>query len=180
MHRKLSTLFDDLETQRVNLLEQVLAIPDQDFHRPRQPGKWSAAQILMHLVLAERMSLIYMKKKSLGVQTLSDSGMMESAKLIILKISQRVPFKYKAPNILLESMQASLSLDEIKAQWTKARTDLNKFLAGIEDRDLRKKIYKHPVVGMLDVMQALQFYKEHVRHHRPQIEYVIKRIKQPS
>ena len=174
MQRKLQSLFDDLEVSRVKILDTVSALSEDAFIKPIRTGKWSVAQILTHLVASEKMSLGYMKKKSLGVETLTNSGMIEDLKLLVLKISQRIPLKYKAPKILLERTPPSSSLSEISVQWSNSRIELFEFLNSIEQRNIKKKIYKHPVAGRLDVTQALQFFKEHVHHHKPQIERIIR------
>jgi hypothetical protein len=92
----------------------------------------------------------------------------------LLKISQRLPLKYKAPSILAESEAEMLSLAEITARWNMVRNDLRIFLEKWEDRHVKKKIYKHAVSGRLNMVHAVSFFREHAMHHLPQIKRLLK------
>jgi len=137
-------------------------------------GKWSVHQIVTHLFVSEKLSLGYMKKKSLGIETFENSGWIESVKLLLLILSQRLPFKYKAPKSIVQHTPPDISLTEIQNQWSMMRVELKDFLNSIDDKNLKKKIYKHPRAGMLNVVQAITFFREHYVHHRPQIERLLK------
>jgi len=174
MHPKLQKIFDELEADRIKWLDRVSVLSDEQFTASPAPGRWSISYILTHIMTAERLSLLYMKKKSLGINELDDSGILESLKLTFLKMSQRIPaLKFKAPQVVVEKTPELLSFRELVDQWTSSRKNLKTFLDSIEDKHIRKKIYKHTIVGRLDVAQALQFLLEHFRHHLPQIKRLL-------
>ncbi len=174
MNVKLQRLYDQLEADRKMLLAKVELIPEEKFNRQPSPDKWSLGEVLSHIVASEAGSTRYMKKKSLGVDQVDNSGMVESLKLGLLILSQRLPFlKFKAPRIVLDHTPQFHSVESIIRQWDEARTDLKTFLEKVEDKNIRKKIYKHPVVGRLDVVQAVTFYREHIIHHSPQIKRLL-------
>lgn len=137
-------------------------------------GKWSIAQIIAHLLVSESMSVGYMKKKSLGIEALRDSGLKQEILSLILKISQRGPFRFNAPNVVVENTPQTLSREEAVKRWDKSRNELREFLETISDKHSRKLIYKHPIAGMLNTEQALKFLYEHVNHHLPQILRLLK------
>jgi hypothetical protein len=169
MDRKLSQIFELAELERKEILKRIVGIsPEQFFAKP--PKKWSISQILNHLMLSERLSLIYMKKKSLGIDTAGDTGLIEDAKFLLLKFSQRLPLKFKAPEVLGKSEPDSPTLVEVTAKWNNVRREMYEFAEALPEKHLRRKIYKHPVVGRLNVIQALAFMREHVNHHLPQIK----------
>lgn len=170
----LQLLFDELERQKANMIDHVSQVNDERFYKKPNPNKWSVAQILTHIMIAERMSLRYMKKKSLGIDKLPDSGLFEQIKYSVLKLSQRLPLRYKAPGVVVENTPHALSLEELQVQWKESRAELYNFLSSIEKKNIRKKIYKHAFAGRLDVRQALGFLDEHMKHHAPQIERLIK------
>jgi hypothetical protein len=146
-------------------------LSSEKFNYSPSVKKWSIAQIITHLLVAEQLSLGYMKKKSLGLEQLKSSGFKESFLTAILKISQRTPgIKFKAPQIVITNTPQSLSLPELSQRWEAHRTDLKNFLEKVEDKNVKKLIYKHPFVGMLDSRQALIFFREHIIHHLPQIK----------
>lgn len=165
--------FNSLEHQRELIFSMIKDLP-QDVYTTAPAGKWSIAQILMHLLTGERLSIAYMKKKSLGVDSLKNSGVKQSMLSILLKISQRIPnLKFKAPKVIVDNTPEALPLDELISRWKKSRNDLEQFLEGIPEKHSRKLIYKHPIAGMLNAGQALKFMYEHVHHHLPQIKRLL-------
>lgn len=173
MNSKLQQLFDLLEAERTALLSELALHDQQKLRLPSSSGGWSVQQIIAHLITSERLSLAYMKKKSLGIDSLDDSGIVEEIKMIILKLSQRLPFKFTAPKAVVEHTPENQTLEQLQIQWDKLRNDLRSFLENITDQNIRKKIYKHPVAGRLDCVQAVSFFREHFYHHYPQIKRLL-------
>lgn len=167
-------VFNELEQQRHKIIELVKDLPAEKFnHAPS--GKWSIAQILTHILVAERLSVIYMRKKSQGVDQLEDAGFMAQVRLALLIVSQRIPsIKFKAPKIVLENTPPALSFHELVATWEKQRNDLKTFLDGISEKNVKKEVYKHVYAGRLDARQGMIFLREHVNHHWPQINRLLK------
>lgn len=172
MTPSLTKTFNALEQQRANLTETVNAVSDEVYLRSPS-AKWSIAQVIAHIITSERLSLMYMRKKSLGIDTLKDSGIRQSIVFMLLKISQRVPLRYRAPKAVVDNTPESLSKEEAFARWEKARQELRDFLDTIPEKHAHRLIFKHPVGGMLDVQQAVGFMYEHVRHHWPQIKRLL-------
>jgi hypothetical protein len=172
MDEKLRNLIDKLEHQRKQIIDEVSQISLQQYHNSVN-GKWSIAMVLTHIVTSERLSLSYMKKKSLGIDTAGDTGWAESVKSLLLTISQYLPLRFKAPKAVLESTPTPLSLESLIKEWSALRTELIAFVATIERKHIRKKIYKHPVAGRLNIVQALRFSREHIIHHLPQIKRLL-------
>lgn len=164
--------YDKLERQREHIFGMIKNLPE-DVYAAVPTGKWSVAQIVTHLLTSERLSIGYMKKKSLGIETLSDSGLKQKIVSGLLKISQRIPFRYKAPRFIVENTPEALSVEEITSRWNKSRSDLKEFLEGISDEHSRRLIFKHPIAGMLNAEQAMGFMYEHINHHLPQIKRLL-------
>lgn len=165
---------DKLEHQRQQVVAWIKNL-SEDVYTGAPAGKWSIAQIVTHLLTSERLSVGYMKKKSLGIETLKNSGIKQVMVSGLLKISQRIPFRYKAPDVIVSNTPEALPVEEIIRRWDKSRTDLKEFLEGIPPKHSRKLIFKHPVGGMLNADQALKFMYEHVNHHLPQIKRLLNR-----
>lgn len=172
MNSIFQTPFDKLERQRTQIVDQVNKLSEEAFNFS-PPGKWSVAQILMHLLTSERLSIGYMKKKSLGIETLKDSGLKQSMVSGLLKISQRIPFRYKAPRVIVDHTPEALTIEEIASRWNKSRNELKEFLESIREDHSRRLIFKHPIGGMLNTEQALKFMYEHINHHLPQIKRLL-------
>lgn len=177
MQPSLQTLFDSVEREKDRLLDDVSALSPEDFFRTPAPGKWSVAQIMTHLMTVEQLSLQYMKKKSLGINEVKDSGVMEEARFRLYSAVFRLPLKLKAPRVILDNTPEALPLSELEVQWKRLRNKLKTFLSTIEDKHIRRLIYKHAFAGRLDITQALRFFIEHIYHHQPQVDRIVRSSK---
>ncbi len=176
MNRHFKGIFEGLEAERNATENRFSSLVPGHWNFSPRPGKWSIAQVLTHIVTSEQLSLGYMKKKAQGVEQAKNSGLWESLKLFILIISQRLPMlKFKAPRVVVERTPPALPQRELFETWQKSRADLKHFLEGISEAHTRKLIYKHPVAGRLDARQALIFFGEHIRHHRPQLMRLLRK-----
>ena len=136
MNKKPNALFDKAEKDRFKILELIAINGEQRLsHHPR--GKWSINQILSRLITAERLSLAYMQKKSLGIRQVGSTDVF----------GENEPEKLASPDLV--------------EQWAKVRNELKAFLQQLEGSEIRKKIFKHPVAGRLNVLHAVSFLREH-------------------
>ena len=173
MNPRLQKLFSAIESQREILLLPLHHLSGEALnHRPQ--GKWSITQIIAHLITAEKLSVNYLNKKLQGVNEAKDSGPVEELKMILLIVSQRLPLKFKAPKVVVDQTAKETDIHKLVDEWDKTRAALKNILEGIEDQHLKRKIYRHVVAGMLNIQHALKFLYEHVRHHTPQVKYLLK------
>jgi uncharacterized damage-inducible protein DinB len=177
MNVQLQTVFDAIEREKDLLIDHVSALTAEEYFQIPAPGKWSVAQIMTHLMVAEQLSLRYMKKKSLGVNDVKDSGLLQELTFQFYNVLQRLPVKLRAPKTMLDHTPAPLSLADVKTEWADFRSELKIFLSTIQDQHIRKMIYKHAFAGRLDVIQALRFFIAHIHHHRPQIDRIMRSSK---
>ena len=172
MNSKLQHLFDSLETDRINLMSALKTLSPDKLQRAPE-GKWSIHQILAHIIAAEKLSVMYLNKKILGIKDVEDTGLLEEIKMVLLQISQRLPLKFKAPRVVVENTHAYASMEELTKDWGKTRVELKTLLEKFEDTHIRKKIYKHIRAGRLNIQHALMFLREHIIHHTPQIKKLL-------
>jgi hypothetical protein len=173
MDTRLEHLYNKIETQRKALL-LPLKVLSNDKLNAHPPAKWSINQIIAHLITAEDLSIIYLNKKILGIKDVEDGGLLEEMKMILLVASQRLPLKFKAPKMVLDRTSNETDLNELIAKWNLTRLELKNILDRIESQHIKRKIYRHVRVGMLNIQHTLQFIGEHVDHHIPQIKNLLK------
>ncbi len=173
MNPKLKFLFEDIEKQRIQLLDDVRKSPER-FDLKLRDEQWSIHQILAHLITAEKLTNQYISKKIQGIDRAGDSGIWEELKMIVLKVSQRLPFKFKAPAVVVKFTPSYSGIDDLVADWDKTRSEFRALLGQIKDEQVKRKIYKHVVAGKLNIMHAVIFLKEHVAHHWPQVNNLLK------
>src|SRR5690242_13942735 len=117
MNKKFQILFEAVEADRTQLLNKVSTLTPEQFMKIPESGKWSVSQILTHIMVSERLSVLYMRKKSQGIDQLDNSGIVEYFKMIFLKGSQRLPLKYRAPKALAEHTPEAMTLEQLTQQW---------------------------------------------------------------
>ena len=175
MNNSLLREWNKLEHLRLAIIALVVDLDQRNF-QTSSGGKWSLGQILIHIVTSEKLALHYMRKKSLGINAVQNSGFIEPIKLTVLRISQRLPIKYNVPKSIHEKTPAPPCKEELLKSWEETRQELKSFLESIEEKNIHKKIFKHPIVGMLNVIQGVAFLREHLLHHKPQIIKLTKEI----
>lgn len=174
MNTALLKLYNKIEQQRMDLLAELKnQNPNLLSLKPLQT-KWSVLQILTHLYTSEKLSISYIKKKSLGIESLDNAGLKQTLLMPVLKISQRLPFRFKAPRVVVENTPDPMPLDQLINQWNLLRLELRSHLDHLADTHVHKLVYKHPIAGRLSLPQAMQFFAEHITHHKPQIIKVLK------
>jgi uncharacterized damage-inducible protein DinB len=166
--------FEEIESQRSQLITSLQKLSlGQLNHQPS--GKWSVNQIIAHIITAEKMSVMYLTKKIQGIDEAEDSGFIQELKMVALIISQRLPFKFKAPRVVVENTSTSTDLKELEQEWNMVRSELKVILEKIKDNQTNRMIYKHVRAGKLNIKHALIFFREHIIHHQPQIEKLIRK-----
>ncbi|HEY5690077.1 MAG TPA: DinB family protein [Cyclobacteriaceae bacterium] len=173
MDKTLAKQFDKLEKQRHQLLDKVRQFPAV-FNQKPNANKWSVHEILAHLITAEKLSVQYIEKKQQGIDTAGNTGMIEELKMGILRISQRLPLRFTAPKLVVAATHSYSSIEDLTADWNNVRENLKHVLEQIQENQLKKKIYKHIIVGRLNIVHAIKFLQEHVAHHWPQVIRLLK------
>jgi uncharacterized damage-inducible protein DinB len=175
MHPSFESVFKKIEIRRESILNSFGSLSEAQLNRRPRHDQWSAAEVLSHLVSAERGSVVYMQKKLQGLSSLPRTGPWEEIKLVLLIITQRLPgLKFKAPKRLVESTTPLTSLAEIESVWKSVREDLRRLLESVPPDDHDRKIYRHPITGYMNSRQAITFLHEHLIHHTPQLRRLLK------
>jgi len=133
-------------------------------------GKWSVSQIVGHLILTEELSVGYINKKINAIKEVGRTGVFGELKMLVFIISQRLPLKYKAPKSLGEQPRSFPDFASLEKDWDAVRQQLKLLLERFPEEGLKKKIYRHPVMGRCNIVHALISLKEHIAHHYPQIK----------
>jgi len=168
MEQSVKQLFEKFETSRIQLLEDLQAYDQATLAALRSDGGWSIIQILNHLADAEAQSVKYMKYKLADKTALNRSGFKAAYRLFLLRIAFFLPLKYKVPRVLGEPTNA-LSLEETHIKWNTIRNDLRSIFDQLDRNMVNLELFKHPVVGKMNVIQAIKFMQSHFDRHRSQI-----------
>ncbi len=147
---------------------------DHDLLRKNGKG-WSIIQVLSHLNMAEIISLEYMKKKMLAGRKMKKVNMINKARMWVTCGFLQTGLKWKAPSYI-SNPNGDYSLSEIKSKWEATRMKIHDYIDNYPDEWLNRAVYKHPMAGRLSLIQAIDSFIYHQRHHVHQINRIRKEL----
>ncbi len=171
MNKKLKQEFDALEKSRIELFNKLDKLDASKMNKQPDANSWSVVQVMDHLTLAERNSLLYMTKKLSVSNEFGQANFKTSFRLFLLKSALKLPIKWKAPKIVADANNDN-NYAEAKAAWIEVRNGIAAFLEKFPEEHLESELFKHPSAGKFTVVQALNFMRTHVGHHLSQIDRI--------
>jgi hypothetical protein len=176
MSAKLKTEFDALEKSRKALFASLKTYPDELLNKKPAADKWSAVQVIQHLVASETASLNYLQKKTLDTSKAKHAGFDARRRLMLTKMAFYFPLSFKAPT-LLEPPADFIPLSKLEAQWDVVRKDTYTLLSKLSDKELEKDLWRHLIAGKMSIYQMYDFFGMHFNRHRKQIERTLGLVK---
>lgn len=170
MNPKVEKNFRKLEAQRKQLLAELQPLNEIQLSFSSGDGVWSINQVLMHLLQAEIGTLQYMQKKNQADQ-LPRAGFGSMFRSKMLTAVLRSPLRFKAPKRIGEPPK-SASREDILQTWDETREQLHRFLTDLSNERIKSAIFYHPRGGYFNVFHTLQFFNEHIKHHKKQIKRI--------
>jgi uncharacterized damage-inducible protein DinB len=177
MNHRLHLRFEQLEQATTRLLNSVAALGDKAYQAPGA-NKWSAAQVVQHLVISESSIGQYLERKLLQEEGHQKAGIGTFLKSRLLRVLLRLPFtRFKAPSYLAKLMpETTPPLSDLQAEWEAVRRRMERLLNEFPGKLLSHAIFKHPRSGMLTIHQTLDFMLDHILHHQQQVERIRKAL----
>lgn len=172
MNDVLAQQFQTLEKQRAEFLASLKKYSWEKLNSA-PAGRWSVNQVLAHLITSEKLSVQYMQKKALGINETTDTTWLEEVRMFAIIVSQRLPLRYKAPKLVVERTPNYPAFEALMMDWDLARTELKSLLETIPGALIKRKIYKHPVAGRINIQHAMLFFSEHIIHHQHQLNRLL-------
>ncbi len=159
-----------LNTDLNDLLDQLKKYPEERLNRPPRENAWSALQTMHHLILAEKYSVQYVRKKMSFETKFKKVNAISNLRAFGMNTYLGSPFKFAAPEAISgENLPDKSSFWETAKNWKEQRQELEKFLEDLPTEMWDKEIYKHPAVGRLSFNGMLSFFHAHFKRHRKQI-----------
>lgn len=172
MHRRQGEQLAALEQLRIEALDRVADLGSAAVNRQPAAGGWSAAQVLFHVVEAERLSLAYLLKKTQKPELIPSSGVFSAVKSRALSLFLKLPLRVSAPARTAD-VPDSIEMAVLERDWDEVRSGWREFLEQFPSELSGKAIYKHPVAGRLNLEQTLRFLVDHLERHLGQIDRVL-------
>ncbi|MEP1094424.1 MAG: DinB family protein [Cyclobacteriaceae bacterium] len=163
-----------LLTRETDLIFIELESFEDELLRKKGMG-WSIIQVLSHLNMAESISLEYMKKKVKAGRKMSKVNVVNGFRKWVTCGFLQTGLKWRAP-AYISNPNGEYSLDEIKSTWETTRNGIRKYVEHYPEDLLNRAVYKHPMAGRLSLIQAVDSFIYHQRHHVHQINRIKKEL----
>jgi hypothetical protein len=168
---KINKLFSALEDAKSLMLAKTVIFTDQLQMVKPSEKEWSMVQVLLHLVIAEELSLGYIRHKISRHAELRNAGLKSWLRYEIVVLFLRFKKKIKAP-AQIAVIPDDVTPAEVLQRWQVLRSEWRNTLEAMPDELLGKEIFRHPVTGFMNISQTLGFLREHILHHVAQIERI--------
>lgn len=173
MNHRLQSKLDQLKRETELLFENLSDLSNESL--TEKGSGWSISQVVRHLQVAEAASLGYMKKKILAGDQIPKVSLASKMKLSLMKHLLQSSLKWKAPKPVAFP-EDHLTLEELQAKWKEIRKDIVEYTEAYPEKLMDRGIYKHPVAGRLNLMQSIDSFIYHIRHHEHQIRRIRKEL----
>lgn len=164
--------FGRLEKQRDEFLNLYRQKNREQLRFKPEADSWNMLQVMRHLVTAESLSLIYIKRKLSKPESGLKAGVMAKIRAFLLKLALALPIKFKAPKIA-EVKENYPDFESTNEEWDNARQELKNLLLNADEEIFSKTIYKHPRAGYLTLKQTISFMGDHIGHHLKQVDRIM-------
>lgn len=164
--------WDKLEIQRIDIIQLLNNLESNLFAFRISGDSWNLLEILQHLILSERLSLIYLKKKWYYTKDLPPKTFLTVLRSWALLLSMWSPIPLKAPD-RVNVFNPDLTAQEIIRKWEQIRSEMKNFLEGLSDEMFDREFYKHPAVGKLTLDHMIAFFYAHCKRHQKQILQIL-------
>jgi uncharacterized damage-inducible protein DinB len=165
--------FARIERQREALIAELAQIDEAQLSRHPGQGRWSAKQVIEHLILAERGSLDYLSFKLSQGEPPPPPDWRAPLRSQLLNFMLWQPIREFAAPELVSVPRNDRALTSIVADWIELRLNLRIFLETAPETWHVSPSYKHPRAGRLTLQGMLTFFGAHVTRHTQQIRRTI-------
>lgn len=174
MNTKIQKHWERMEDSKgyYDALLQVFNEDQLNFHP--EEGSWSMLDVMQHLYTSENISLQFMQNFDFNRKN-EKVGLKAEVKTMMLVNRLNSRKKYQAPKVLSDkkdSLNISSDPHEFAHQWEALRNDMFSFLNDFPAEKIGHFIFAHPAVGKLNILQSMQFFVSHLKHHQYQIESI--------
>jgi hypothetical protein len=162
---------EETRSRALGLLEGLGAAP---LNRSPGSGRWSALQVLHHVVESEAGTLGYVRKKMQAGAGLPRSGVASRLRRATLQLALALPLRFRAPAVAA-SVPDAIDPDDLRARWAEVRRAWRELLDGFPSELEGRLVFRHPVAGRLSLADTLAVLQAHLEHHVPQVKRALGR-----
>lgn len=174
MDKSLQAKFVAIEKSLDQLVAELSKYPAEVLQKKPGQGAWSVLDILQHLMIAERGSFAYVKKKTSYPDSLEKAGLSDHYRKFLLYIFLRLPIKVKAPTVVSETQfDLNITFERLMDDWRGLRQEMKGFLDHAPSEWNNKLTYRHGFAGRMTFDGMLMFFRDHHVRHKKQIDHTL-------
>lgn len=169
---------DRLDQSLATLLTDLSKHPDEDLAKRPAPNAWSPLEILQHIMIVEKASLQYTRKKTSYPDSLKNAGISRHFRKWLLWFFMALPVKIKAPPVVDErNFDKNATLKSIKNDWENFRAALRAYFENAAQSWENKLTYRHFIAGRLTFDGMLLLFELHFKRHEKQLKRTLDALK---
>lgn len=173
MSPDLGRRLERLEASRARALSLVAAHEAAALNRSPAPGRWSALQVLHHVVESEAATLGYVRKKMQAGTSLPPAGLGSRLRRAAVALVLALPVRVRAPAVAA-SVPDVVEPGALRARWDDVRAGWRELLAAFPAEIEGRLVFRHPFAGRMGLADTLAVLQAHLDHHVPQVERALK------
>ncbi len=162
--------------RRDNLLAELARWSPEELRARPAAGKWSALEVVDHLVRTDR-EVLRMTEAARGSRQVV--RVKDRVRAWMVMGVMWLPTRVAMPKPVESAVKPQLTgeLPALREQWVQVDLALRDFIAGLSDAERRAGIARHPVSGWLDAATGVRFLESHLAHHGYQIRRIRNAVK---
>ena len=165
----LARFFERLEASRTRTLALLDPHDREALNRPPRPGRWSALQVLHHVVESEAATLGYVRKKMQAGSALPRAGLASRLRRMAVALALASPLRFRAPAVV-GTVPDEVDPARLRERWEAVRGDLRELLDTFPPEVQGRLVFRHPFAGRMGLADTLAVLQAHLDHHVPQVE----------
>lgn len=163
-------MLKELDQTRDEFLHAVEGMSEEQLEYREAPGRWSVAEIIEHVTVAEHGMLGWIENALRSAPDSAKRGDWDGQdEPLRNKFKESRKIRLQAPEVAWPTGRWPLA--QLLPEFTAARRHTREFAAATKD-DLRSRSVRHFQFGLLDCYQWLVCIGSHCDRHRAQIEKV--------
>ena len=155
---------EGLEKYRIHVFEELEKLSSELLNKKINTN-WSINEHLYHIWLAETSTEKYIRTKTKYPDSIKTMSVFVHLRTMGLRFFLILGIKVKAPKITT-TFPSKIDIKDLSKKWRDSRDSFQKLIDDLNERNLgHKAIFRHPLMGRINLKLTLYFFNFHFQHH---------------
>tara|TARA_B100000768_G_C11283197_1_gene380000 strand:+ start:2557 stop:3066 length:510 start_codon:yes stop_codon:yes gene_type:complete len=161
-------VLESLEKERLFFFKELEGIPYEKLNK-KTNGNWSINEHLYHTWLAETSSEKYIRTKTKYPDFIKEMSPLVHLSSVCLRLLLSLGVKVKAP-LTTTTFPKKIDLIKLNKKWKESRESFKNLMGELKEKKLdQKAVFRHPLMGRINLKLTLYFFNFHFKHHQKAI-----------